>query len=183
MIYWSKWSVDFSWMVLHRCYIHPLTILFMWSYIGLPWMSGWQENSGYKMIALLRYNGGTLFTINLYWNYVSVKSFKTYHCSWRLPAVFRLSTEQTCWLGPSLKRLNSCLCDFSPGSLHYGWISFHFLCLAIWWNSWSPSNEFEGVTGDTHSMIQIWSLHHVQSKLIHAPLLAYRATVSDWNHL
>ena len=53
----------------------------------------------------------------------------------------------------------------------------------IWWNSWSPSNEFEGVTGDTHSMIQIWSLYYVQSKLIHAPLLAYRATVSDWNHL
>ena len=86
------------------------------------------------MIALLRYNGGTLFTTNLYWNYANGKSFKTYHCSLILPVVFRLSTEQACWLWSSLKRLNACLCDLSPGSLHFGWILFHFLCSAIWWN-------------------------------------------------
>ena len=52
----------------------------------------------------------------------------------------------------------------------------------------SPSNAFDGGTAKftetpIQCMVQIWSLHDVQSKLILAPLSAYRATDSDWNRL
>ena len=29
LIYWTQWSVDLKWMMEHRCYVHPLVILFL----------------------------------------------------------------------------------------------------------------------------------------------------------